>query len=137
MKFLRTIAIHLFIFALIGLPMLRVAAQGTMINTANQNGYLNPATYSSCGGKLCNPITLNTIEDFIVTVLEVILTFAVPVAAFFIIYAGFTMVIDSAQGKNIAEAKKQFYGAVIGTALIIGALMLAKALKATVLELTN
>lgn len=77
-----------------------------------------------------NPIKANSFPDLIEQIAKAIRTIAFPLAIVAIIFVGFRFVIHSASGnsKGLEEDKKMFFWVLIGTAIIVGASVLATAI---------
>ena len=82
--------------------------------------------------KLDNPIGSNTLQDFIIKVIHVVKLISIPIITFFIIYSGFLFVTARGDKTKLEAGKKSLYGAVIGTAIILGATILANAIQGTI-----
>lgn len=83
-------------------------------------------------GKLCNPIGSISLADFIGKIGEAILKVGIPIAAIFIIFAGLKFVMAAGDEKAIKDAKQIFWYTIIGTAILLGAGVLAKILETTI-----
>lgn len=81
-----------------------------------------------------NPIanTANDIPEVISLIIDIITMIAIPVLTAIFIYAGFLFVTAMGDKTKLAKAKSMFWGAVIGTALILGANAIAEALQGTI-----
>jgi len=77
-------------------------------------------------------ISAQSIQQLLVDVVEIVLKIAIPIAAMFIIYAGFLFVSARGNQTKIDEAKAAFFAAIIGTAILLGTSVIIRALKATV-----
>ncbi|MCA9357097.1 hypothetical protein H6784_05280 [Candidatus Nomurabacteria bacterium] len=73
-----------------------------------------------------NPLAFNSIEDFLVAILNVIIVIAIPIVVFFIIYSGFKYVVARGNPAQIQEASQALTYAIIGGVLIIGAVAISK-----------
>lgn len=83
--------------------------------------------------KLDNPLGEGTtLVDFLNTILDVVLIFAVPIIVFFIILAGFQYVMARGNPDKISQASKSLLYALIGGVLIIGAKVLLEVISGTV-----
>ena len=103
---MKKILINFFVFALVMLPTLALAANGfTFDNPLGNNAY--------------------SIDQIVVKIVDFVLKIASVVVVLFIIYSGFLFV--SAQGKQdkIKAAKDTFFWAIIGALIILGAKVLA------------
>jgi len=94
------------------------------------------AVVGAGGGGIQNPISFNTISDFIAAILEVIVKIGIPIAAIFIIYAGFLFVTARGNEKQIEKAKYAFIWTTIGTAILLGASIFADIISTTINNLT-
>ena len=79
-----------------------------------------------------NPISSNTFGDLIGKIADVLIAIGIPVAAVFIIYAGFMFVSARGNEEQITKAKSNFFWAIVGTLVLTGAKIIATALKNTV-----
>lgn len=86
-------------------------------------------------GTLCNPLRFSTIEQFIEGVLKGIIMIAIPVIVAFMVWAGFQYVSARGNPGKISAAHKNFYYVIIGTAMILGAWVLATLIGATIRQL--
>ena len=92
---------------------------------------------ASCNG-LCNPLAgggINSIETFVEKFLQAVMYIGFPLAALFIVYAGFRFVFAQGNTEEITKAKQNFMWGVVGIALLLGATALAAIIKATVEQL--
>ncbi|MBI4120989.1 MAG: hypothetical protein HY457_01915 [Parcubacteria group bacterium] len=89
--------------------------------------------------RLENPLRsdISTLPQLVEAILEIVVLIGTPVAALFIIYSGFLFVTARGDETRLKTAKKAFYGAVIGTALLLGAWVLAQAIGATIQEIVR
>lgn len=90
--------------------------------------------------ELNNPLAgsgVNTINDFVKRLLDIVLTIGVPIIAVFIILAGFKFVTARGNPAEIEKAKNNLFGVMIGAAILLGAWVLANALGETVNELVT
>ena len=84
------------------------------------------------GTGIQNPINVPTFPDFINAILNLIITIGIPIAAIFLIYAGFMFVTARGNETQLATAKKAFFGAIIGTAILVGAQVLSNVITQTI-----
>ncbi|HEY4495988.1 MAG TPA: hypothetical protein VJC04_01375 [Candidatus Paceibacterota bacterium] len=82
--------------------------------------------------KIDNPLSADTLFCFLKDILDVFLTIGVIIAVLFMVYAGFLFVTARGAEAQLTTAKKAFLGAVIGTAIIMGVWVIAKAIVGTV-----
>lgn len=85
-------------------------------------------------GKLCNPLKpeFSSFPALIEAILKVVVTVGIPIATFFIIYAGFLFVTAAGSEEKIKSAKSTFLWAVVGAVVLLGASLLAEILQNTV-----
>ena len=81
-----------------------------------------------------NPIGAQSFEDLIVALADALIKIGSVLAVVAIIIVGFRFVAASASGdtKSLGEVKKLFWWIFIGTAIIVGSSMLAKAVVNTI-----
>lgn len=79
--------------------------------------------------KLENPLQSDTFADLIYNIAKIVAEVGLPIAAIAIIYAGFLFVTARGNEEQIKTAKKAFFWAIIGTALLLGAWAIATAIK--------
>jgi len=77
-----------------------------------------------------NPLgpTTTTFVVLIEKIANIVMQIGLPIAALAIIYAGFLFVTAGGNEEKVKTAKKTFLWAIIGTALILGALAITKAI---------
>jgi len=77
-----------------------------------------------------NPITSGTLEALIDTLASGILKLVMVLAPVFIVITGFRFLVAASTGNQagLATAKKLFFWTLIGTAIIVGASVIAKAI---------
>lgn len=86
-------------------------------------------------GKICNPISQNTITGFIKTLLEGVLKIGIPVVALAIIYCGFLFVSARGNSEKLGKAKNALLYTLIGAAILLGSWAIAMLISDTVLAL--
>lgn len=86
----------------------------------------------STGGGLQNPIAYNSFSAFIAAILNIVIAIGIPIAAVFIIYAGFLFVTARGNEAQLAKAKTALVWAIVGTAILLGANVLANGINATI-----
>ncbi|MBI5005356.1 MAG: hypothetical protein HZC03_02020 [Candidatus Lloydbacteria bacterium] len=85
--------------------------------------------------RLPNPIAANSFQELIQKILRVVVDIGVPVATLFIIYSGFLFVKAQGNPEKLKEAKETFFWTIIGTAVLLGAWVLAQAIAGTIRSL--
>jgi hypothetical protein len=91
-----------------------------------------PPGGSGLSYKLNNPLGFDTLQEFIVTILGVIITIATPIVVLFIIFAGFQYVTARGEPGKIKSATQALTYAVIGGLLILGAKVIAEIIQGLV-----
>ncbi len=98
---------------------------------------LPPISYAQAQQGLQNPTVFDSVARFIEGSLRALVTIALPVIAFFMVYAGFLFVKARGSESAITKAKENFFWVVIGAALILGAWVLATLIANTVSSLVR
>lgn len=86
-------------------------------------------------GRVPNVLKVCTIPEFVALITTLIIQIVIPVAVVAIVFCGFKFVAASAAGNpsELENAKKTLLGVFIGSALIVGASALAKAIVSLML----
>lgn len=82
-----------------------------------------------------NPLKIDSIPDLIFTFVEVATTIGFYIAVFFIIYSGFLFVTARGNETKLGKAKEAFLWTVIGTAVLLGARVIANVIQGTLNEI--
>lgn len=82
-----------------------------------------------------NPTNVPTLYDFIREVLTIVVKIGIPVATVFIIWSGFLFLTAQGDEAQLTKAKHSFVWACVGTAVLLGAWLLATAIKSTIDQL--
>lgn len=77
------------------------------------------------------------IEGLIAKILEVVVLVGTPIAVLFIIYSGFLFVTARGNDEKITKAKRALTWTIIGTAILIGAQVIATVLGGTIEQITR
>lgn len=102
-------------------------------NGGNQGGNSGSITIN-------NPLKngTDTLPKFLQLVLkDVVIPVAAVVAVLAIIYAGFLFVMARGNDKKLQDAKNAFFTAVVGTAIVLGAWVIAQAIQTTINQIVN
>lgn len=81
--------------------------------------------------KVTNPLDAENVGQFLLDIVDVITTLAVPVIAIMIIYAGFLFVTAGGDENQIETAKDTALYVAIGAAIILGADLIIAVLENT------
>ncbi len=95
---------------------------------------IRPAMASTCvsGGGLTNPLNSCSFAELVTTIANLAMKIGIPIAAIFIIYAGLQFVTARGNEEKLKSAKTNFYWAMIGTAILLGANVIATAISETI-----
>lgn len=102
------------------------APSGTIITEPDRTS--GPDTCDSTR-QFCNPIQSQNFTDLITRIAGIVAGLGIPVVAVMLVYAGFLFVSARGNEERLAGAKQMFYWVVIGAALVLGAFVIAVALK--------
>jgi len=132
-KIITTFSLTVFIFSTLIFVLTPVVSFAQVGNPGAQIAPLDP------GGqlkkiKLENPLNVNSIEELIGGILNIVLILAVPVIVFFIIYAGFLYATARGNAEQVKKATTALTYAIIGGVLIIGSVAIAEIVKQLVLS---
>jgi uncharacterized membrane protein YjfL (UPF0719 family) len=84
------------------------------------------------GVRIENPLEADSITEFFLDIIQILLIFAVPIIVFFIILSGFKLVTAQGNDAQISEGKRAFLYALIGALLILGAYVILEVIQQTV-----
>jgi succinate dehydrogenase/fumarate reductase cytochrome b subunit len=90
---------------------------------------------STGSGAFKNPFAgtgINTVPDFIDTVIGLLINLGAVIVVFFVVFAGFRFVIAQGNPEKIQEAKKILFYTLVGGAILIGAKVISEVIKTTV-----
>ena len=93
---------------------------------------------SSGSSGIQNPLKpeISTFSAFLTTLLNIIITIAVPIVVLAVVYSGFLFVTAQGNETKLEKAKKVIVWTLIGGVLVLGAQVVATAIQGTVRELT-
>ena len=83
-----------------------------------------------------NPLKYDNIEEFLYALLDFVIKIGYVAAVFFIILSGFKFVVAQGNSSKIEEAREMLMWTIIGTAILIGAQVLANMVAATIQALS-
>ncbi|MFT7328161.1 MAG: hypothetical protein ACI870_000341 [Crocinitomicaceae bacterium] len=90
--------------------------------------------------KLQNPLQNSGIDDIpklVRTILDIVLTIAVPIIAVAIIYTGFLFIAAQGNPEKLKVAKDTLLYVLIGAAVLLAAYVIAEAIESTVRAITG
>lgn len=88
------------------------------------------------GGGLTNPLQFETLESFLVAILDALILILFPFLVLALVYAGFMFVTAQGKPEALSKARTAFLWVLIGALVILGAKAIAIAIEATVDEIT-
>jgi hypothetical protein len=88
-------------------------------------------------GKICNPISQDTLNGFIKTLLTGILKIGIPIVALAIIYCGFLFVEARGNTEKLTKAKSALLYTLIGSAILLGSWAIAELISNTILSVSS
>jgi len=84
------------------------------------------------GGELTNPLNAGSIPALVESIAALAAQIGIPIAAIFIIYSGVLFITARGSEEQLKKAKTNFMWAMIGTAILLGAWIIAKAISDTI-----
>ncbi len=87
-------------------------------------------------GKICNPISVNSLNGFIQKLLEGVIKIGIPVVALAVVYSGFLFVKAQGNSEEIGKAKDALLYTVIGAAILFGSWAIAQLISETVIGIS-
>ncbi len=127
--YMKKFFIHALLMLAIILPLAASAAQVS----PSEGGASRPCDPNS--GKLCNPLNYDSIQQLWPKLLDIVAQIGLVICTLFIIYAGFKYVTAAGNTSDIEKAHNILKWAVVGTAVLLGAKVLASILSNTVNQL--
>ncbi len=79
-----------------------------------------------------NPLVSKNITELVESIADIIFKIGIPVATVFIIYSGLMFVTARGSEEQLKKAKSTFMWTVLGAAVLLGAKVIAMAIKETV-----
>ncbi len=91
-------------------------------------GAVYAQTGSCPGSGVCNPLKATNFETFVKDIANIVAAIGGVLAVIFIIYSGFLFVTAQGNEKQLEQAKTTFKWTIIGTAVLLGAYLIATAI---------
>jgi uncharacterized membrane protein YciS (DUF1049 family) len=126
-----------FVFVFVLAMPLVTKATGGNIPCGQSGGVPCSTTVTGINFKIKNPINVDTIPQFIESLLNIVLTIGIPIVALAIIYCGFLFVKARGNSEEIKKAKGALMYTIVGAFLLLGAWVLATAIGATVKDIIS
>jgi hypothetical protein len=106
---------------------------GTQVTTGNTNsGTPTKVTFS-----LDNPLRFTSISGLITALIKLLIQIGLSVAVLFIVYAGFLYVTAAGNSEKVTQAHQVFLWAVVGTAVLLGSLVIMEVIQSTIKDITT
>lgn len=83
-------------------------------------------------GNLCNPLKVNSIAGLIEAIAKIIFKIGFVVSAIFIIFSGLKFITARGNPEELKKAKSMFMWTILGTAILLGAVVIANVIQTTV-----
>lgn len=93
------------------------------------------ADIAAAQAQLQNPLAVQGVADFVALVLKVMVMIALPIISFFIVYSGFLFITAQGNEEKLSKAKANLVYVIIGSALILGAWVIATLIGGTVSQI--
>lgn len=123
-------------------PTSNTQSQTNQNNPQSQANQNNPQSQTNPGssdgqstGGLRNPLNSDSIEGFLLAIVDILLVFALPIIVFFIIYSGFKMVLARGNPTELETARRAFIWSVVGGLIILGANLIINVIQGTINQL--
>ena len=88
------------------------------------------------GDSLDNPLgSTSTFAELIAAIANIIMKVGIPIAAIFLIYSGLMFVTARGSEEQLKKARNTFMWTVVGTGILLGAVVIAKGIEATITSL--
>lgn len=116
---LHNIIFGVIIIAVLTMPVLEVAA-------------FEKGCKTSDNALLPNPLCAKLFSQLVASIADLAIKIGIPIAVIFIIYSGLLFVTARGNETKLATAKTSITWAIIGTAILLGAWVIAEVLQATI-----
>ncbi len=84
-----------------------------------------------------SPIKAKTIEELLALLINAAIVILMPVVVLMIVYSGFLFLTARGNKEQLSKAKINFVWVVVGSAVLLGAKVIAEVLKKTAEQITN
>ncbi len=105
-------------------------------NAEEGGGPAEPYTRGS-GLTLDNPLKAESIQQLLQLIVDIIIQIGMPVLVLVFVFIGFKFVTARGNPDAINSAKRWFGWAVVGSAVVLGAFVIATAIEGTISQITN
>ena len=116
----------------VGLAQSDVGGPGGPTNPGDTGGPRGPEAETGEGFTLRNPLAADTLEEFFATLIEFVVRLGTLVVIVMIVVVGFMFVNARGNPEEIKKAREALLWTLVGGVILIGASIIAEAIKATV-----
>ena len=118
------------------IPSGRVLSASLPVGGTGQTPVVGGTGQNPCPlDKLCNPIKYDSIEAFLLAILNVVVQYGAIIIVFFIVYAGFQFVTSQGNTEKIAHAKQMLVWVIVGGFVLLGVYVLRAAICGTLTQI--
>jgi hypothetical protein len=112
---------------------------GDVTPSGPRNGDVSPSTNCDPNTQLCNPLLskYDTLCKVLTGILDLITQVGAIIAVILIIWSGFQFIVAQGNPAKLTAAKKSFMTTILGTAVLLGASVIAEIVVKTIFEITN
>lgn len=130
---LHNIIFGVIIIAVLTMPVLGLAqlGPGEPLGTGKSLGPGEPCQTKS-DAFLPNPLSSCSFSQLVASIADLAVKIGIPIAVIFIIYSGLLFVTARGSEDKLKTAKTSITWAIIGTAILVGAKIIAEVLKSTI-----
>ena len=87
------------------------------------------------GGGISNPINIDSIQDLIKSILDIVIAIGTPIAVLFLVFSGFKFITAQGNTTKLTEARKYFMWTLVGIVILLGAGLLSEIVAGTIDQL--
>ena len=117
-------------------PSGKTADAGDKCVSTGSVGGVDAPNPSSVGGtsvgKITNPLQSQTIPEFLLKIIDVLLVFALPLIILYIMYAGYLFVTAAGNAEKVSSAKNALLWSVVGGVIVLGARLIISVIEGTI-----
>jgi hypothetical protein len=92
-------------------------------------------TGGGCGGDIPNPLSTCSVSEFVLQIIQILITLGTYVLVVAIIYTGFLFITAQGSEAQVSKARNALFYTVIGGAVLLGSWVLATAVANTITSL--
>lgn len=112
------------------------SSQGTPSPNSGQGVPAPNAGQGQTVGSLTNPLGATTsICKLVKAILDIVILFGIPIATFFVLYAGMKLVLARGNPGALEKARMNLYYTIVGIAIFLGAWLLSQVIATTIKNL--